>query len=164
MAGGRCCAALVLLFGASSPVHAACPIELAVYGDAEKAAEINFTPTLESATVTNTFRMVLDNDVVLDGIVMWTSGVSRPIGALMHNCPDGDVTGDELAACTLWEGVIYTTDETGAVALLPAEGKTAPKTLLLPDLGPSLRHSAAFGPNGFSRVPWDVFSLSGCQE
>ena len=32
-------------------------------------AELEFTPTPEAATVTNTFRMLLDNDVVLDGIV-----------------------------------------------------------------------------------------------
>jgi hypothetical protein len=147
-----------------SSAFAACPLELAVYGDAESAAEIDFRPTTDSATVTNSFKMVLDKGVVLDGIVMWTEGVARPHGSLMYKCPAGDVTGDELAACTVWEGVIYTADDQGNIALLPGEGKDAPKTLILPDLGASLQMSAAYGPNGFSKVPWDVFALKGCQE
>jgi NAD(P)-dependent dehydrogenase (short-subunit alcohol dehydrogenase family) len=40
---------------------------------------------------------------------------------VMHNCPEGDVTGEEIAACTVWEGVIYTLDglvnNAGIVAL-----------------------------------------------
>ncbi|WP_287086745.1 hypothetical protein [Mesorhizobium sp.] len=143
---------------------AACPLELAVYGDAESEAGIDFRPTGGSAVITNTFKMVLDHGVVLDGIVMWTEGVARPHGSLMYKCPTGDVTGDELAACTVWEGVVYSADEKGNIALLPAEGVNAPKTLIFPDLGPSLQMSSAYGANGFSKVPWDVFSLKGCQE
>ena len=143
---------------------AACPIELAVYGDSQSGSEIDFTPTGTSATVTNTFRMVLDNNVVLNGIVMWSSGEARPNGSLMYKCPEGDVTGGELAACTLWNGVIYTADDKGAIGLLPAQGVDAPKTLILPDLRPSLRHSLAYGGSGFSKVPSDVFTLKGCQE
>ncbi|TIT58055.1 MAG: hypothetical protein E5W90_37115, partial [Mesorhizobium sp.] len=82
----------------------------------------------------------------------------------MYKCPTGDVTGDELAACTVWEGVVYSADEKGNIALLPAEGVDAPKALIFPDLGPSLQMSSAYGANGFSKVPWDVFSLKGCQE
>jgi hypothetical protein len=148
----------------ASTAFAACPLELAVYGDPENTAEIDFRPTTESATVTNSFKMVLDKGVVLDGIVMWTEGVARPHGSLMYKCPTGDVTGDELAACTVWEGVIYSADDQGNIALLPAEGKDAPKKLILPDLGASLQMSAAYGANGFSKVPWDVFALKGCQE
>ena len=144
--------------------HAACPLELAVYGDAESEAGIDFRPTMNSATVTNSFKMVLDKGVMLDGIVMWTDGVARPQGSLMYKCPTGDITGDELAACTVWEGVIYGADDKGNIALLPAEGADAPKSLIFPDLGASLQMSAAYGPGGFSKVPWDVFLLKGCQE
>jgi len=115
---------------ARSAAHAACPIQLAVYGEARSGAEIDFTPTGTSATITNTFRMILDNNIVLDGIAMWTEGsAGRPHGSLMYKCPTGDVTGDELAACTVWEGVIYSSDDQGKIALLPAEGVDAPKTL-----------------------------------
>src|SRR5882757_11527679 len=118
----------LVLTAISSAAHAACPIQLAVYGEARSGAEIDFTPTGTSATITNTFRMILDNNVVLDGIAMWTEGsAGRPHGSLMYKCPTGDVTGDELAACTLWEGVIYSADDKGNIALLPAEGADAPK-------------------------------------
>jgi hypothetical protein len=160
----RCLAGLLAILFTNSAAYAACPIELAVYGDAQSGSEIDFTPTGTSAVVTNSYRMVLDNNVVLNGIVMWSSGEARPNGSLMYKCPEGDVTGGELAACTLWNGVIYTSDEKGAIGLLPAQGVDAPKTLILPDLGPSLRHSLAFGGSGFSKVPSDVFTLKGCQE
>ena len=141
-----------------------CPVELATYRDLEDAASVEFTPIGEGAAVTNTFRMLLDNDVVLDGIVMWSDGIGRPYGMLTYKCPEGDATGAEIAACTMWEGVIYTSDDSGNIELLPPEAAGAPRKLIFPDLGPSLRHSAAYGANGFSKVPWDVFRLSGCQE
>jgi hypothetical protein len=156
------CMALVPL--AASPALAACRIELAAYADMEGVAELEFTPTKDAATVSNTFRVLLDNDVVLDGVVQWSDGVARPNGMLMHKCPEGDVTGEELAACTVWQGVIYTSDDFGDIELVPAEGVAAPRKLILPDLGPSLRLSAAYGASGFSKVPWDVFALKGCQE
>jgi hypothetical protein len=159
-----CFAGLLAALFTGSAADAACPIELAVYGDTQSGSEIDFTPTGTSAVVTNSFRMILDNNVVLNGIVMWSSGEARPNGSLMYKCPEGDVTGGELAACTLWNGVIYTSDDKGAIGLLPAQGVDAPKTLILPDLGPSLRHSLAFGGSGFSKVPSDVFALKGCQE
>ena len=147
----------------TGPAVAACPVELAVYGDRGDAAGIDFRPATESATVTNAFRMNLENGVQLDGIVMWSEGVERPYGALMYKCPDGDVTGAELEACTLWQGVVYAADDTGKIDLLPKKGD-APKTLIFPDLGPSLRQSSAYGAQGFSKLPWDVFTLKGCQE
>ena len=150
----------------ATTANAACPIELAVYEDRDKATSIDFRPTLQSATVTNSFKMVLDNDTVLDGVVMWSDGVARPNGMLMHRCPEGDVTGEELDACTVWQGVIYSVDAEGNVGLLPREriGAPAPKRLIFSDLGHSLRMSAAYGLDGFSKVPWDVFEIAGCQE
>ncbi|ESZ74551.1 hypothetical protein [Mesorhizobium sp. L103C105A0] len=152
------------VLAAGYEAHAACPLALAVYGDAESEAGIDFRPTTDAVTVTNTFKIVLDKGIVLDGIVMWTSGVSRPHGSLMYKCPTGDVTGDELAACTVWHGVIYSADDKGNIALLAAEGTDAPQSLIFPDLGPSLQMSSAFGSIGFSKLPWDVFLLKGCQE
>lgn len=153
------CAAILC----AAPALAACPIELAVYGDRDEAAGIDFRPTVGMATVTNAFRMNLDNGTVLDGMVMWSEGTERPYGTLTYKCPEGDVTGDELEACTVWQGVIYATDGAGTIDLLPKTGE-APKMLIFPDLGPSLRLSTAYGEGGFTKVPWDVFALKGCQE
>jgi len=145
------------------PALAACPIELATYGATRGAAELEFTPS-GAATVSNSFRVLLGNDVVLEGIVQWSHEVARPNGMLMHQCPEGDVTGEELEVCTVWRGVIYASDDTGNIALLPAEGADAPQALVLPDLGTSLRWSSAWSPDGISTAPWDIFALKACQE
>jgi hypothetical protein len=155
----------LVLLAVTVVARAACPIELAVYREAQSGSEIDFAPTGTLAAVTNSFRLILDNDVVLDGIAMWSDGpAARPHGSLMYKCPTGDVTGEELAACTLWEGVIYSADDKGAVGLLPAEGTEAPRSLIFPDLGPSLDMSTAHGGSGFAKVPSDVFTMKGCQE
>ena len=65
----------------------------------------------------------------------------------------------------VWEGVIYAPRRQGRhCASAGSRGTAAPEMLLLPALGPSLRVSAAYGANGFSKTPWDVFALKGCQE
>ncbi|TKT82817.1 hypothetical protein [Aquamicrobium sp. LC103] len=153
-------AALTVAFASSA--FAACPIELAVYGEPEIGASVEFRPA-EAAAVTNAFRMILPKDLVADGVVMWSEGVARPNGMLMHECPEGDVTGAEIEACTAWQGVIYAVDEQGDVALLPGQGEPAPKTLIFPDLAYGLRYAAVIGEN-LEKMPWDVFTLKGCQE
>ena len=149
---------------AGASAEAACPMELAVYGDRDAVAGLDFRPTGENAVVTNSFTLVMDNSVVLDGIVMWTQEEPRPNAVVSRDCPEGDVTGEEYAACTLWQGVVYSVDDEGAVGLLPAEGEPAPAQIIFADLGPALRASRAYGEGGFSKVPFDVFQLKGCQE
>lgn len=158
--------AIAGVIGASlgiSPALAACPIELATYRDLDDTASLEFRPTGENAAVTNTFRVIIDA-TMLDGIVMWSDGVARPNGILSLKCPQGDVTGEELEACTLWQGVIYTSDDAGRIGLLPDESNPAPKTLILSDLAHALRFSPAYGKDGFVKIPGDVFTMSGCQE
>jgi len=159
-------AALLACALGAQGAQAACLQELAIYGERANSASIEFRPAPADAAVhTGEFRVIFSqNDVVLDGIVMWTEGVERPVGLIMHDCPIGDVTGQELAACTVWQGVLYAIDDSGAVGLLPHQGAPAAQRLLLPDFGSSVRHSAIFGPEGISIVPWDAFEISGCQE
>lgn len=148
----------------ASAAHAACPVELATYRDRDDRASIEFRPTGEGAVVTNTFRLLMGSDVVFDGIVMWTDGAPRSFGQVGYQCPDGDVTGAEIDACAVWEGVVYALDEQGAVALMPAEGSPAPARLLLANLGYQMHWSKAWQKTGLTDVPWDEFRLSGCQE
>jgi hypothetical protein len=154
---------LIAAMAAPVPAHAVCPIELAVYTDGDAVASVDFRPAGGAAAVTNRFRMAI-GDTVLDGIVMWSQGVARPNGMLTRNCPEGDVTGPEYEACTLWQGVIYTADGTGGIGLLPAEGAEAPPRLIFSDLAYALAaRQEGPGPR-LEALPWDVFSLSGCQE
>ena len=158
-------AASLALLSAAGVARAECALEHATYADRENRAVLQFAPTGEAAAVTNSFKLTIGDELALDGIVMWTEGVARPNGMLMHKCPDGDVTGEELIACTAWQGVIYTVDGSGTVGLLPDEGAPAPKTLVLPDLGPALSAwSSAYGESELVSVPWDVFAFKGCQK
>lgn len=145
--------------------HAACPQELSVYAEKEADAGIDFTPAGGDAVTTHTFKMHFpENSIVLQGIVMTTEEVTRPHGVIMHNCPSGDVTGEELAVCTIWEGTIYAVSDSGDAGLLPAEGQPSAKHLIFPDLASYIRNSRIFGDNGLSKLPGDIFSMSGCQE
>lgn len=149
---------------AASPALADCPIELATYRDRDEVAEIAFSPVDGRAAVTNQFQVAMDGGPLFEGVIMWTDDPERPRGMVFFNCPEGDVTGTELDACTLWEGVVYGIDEKGDVDLLPGEGKPAPHKLILADLGYNMRWAPNFRNAGLYTVPWDVFTLSGCQE
>ena len=153
----------VIMAANGLPAFAACPIELAVYREALTGAQIDFRPGA-TGIVSNSFRLLPGGDRVLDGIVMWTEEPARPLGMVTHKCPEGDLTGDEIAACSVWEGVIYSADEAGTIALLPKEGAPAPATLILSDLARGFASSPAFEGGWTAKLPWDVFSLSGCQE
>jgi hypothetical protein len=101
---------------------------------------------------------------VLDGIVIVDTEIARSQGMVMYNCPDGDVTGAELDACTIWQNVIYDLGRDGSVGLMPAEDEPAAARLLLPDFGRALGYSEIYAASGLTDAPWDVFRMSGCQE
>jgi len=155
--------ALPAVFG--SPALAACPQELAIYSESGGTASVEFTPNRgEAIAVSNKFRLLPGKDIVLDGIVMWSEDVPRPNGRLMHACPEGDVTGAEIEACTVWQGVIYAIGGDGRVDLLPAEGKDAAEQLLFPDIAWALKNAVSLAESGLPALGSDTFTLSGCQE
>lgn len=147
-----------------SPARAACPIELAVYQDRDGIAEISFEPVTESSTVTNQFRMEFAGAPAFKGMVLWTEDPSRSNGLIIHQCPEGDLTGAEIDACTVWQGPIYAVDDKGMAGLIPAEGQPAPEGLLLADFGYKIVGAAAFDLLNLDKLPWDGFRLAGCQE
>jgi hypothetical protein len=153
---------LSALLAATPAVAADCLQEQAIYGDAGGAYELRFEPVGSASAVTsNHFKIkVAKTDLVLDGIVMQSGEPVRPNGMIMNNCPEGDVTGDEIAACTVWEGVIYSIAADGKVGALPEEGRQAAAQLLLPDFGPAVRNSSIWGKA--TVAPWDVLTLKGC--
>jgi hypothetical protein len=86
----------------------------------------------------------------MDGVVMMAGEPDRPWGVIMHNCPQGDATGAEIAACTVWEGPVYAISVEGAVSWIPARGMRcgqAGERLLLPDFGAAVMQSQALQAN-----------------
>ncbi|MFC3072238.1 hypothetical protein [Shinella pollutisoli] len=159
--------ALIVLaasLAAGTACAAECRQEQAVYADRDGAYELAFEPVgSDAAATSHHFKLtVLAGGTVLDGIVMPGDDPARSNGMILHDCPEGDATGEEIAACTVWEGVIYALDGANEAGLLPGEGEAAAGRLLLSGLGPSLRYSRLWDQGKATVVPWDVFTRKGC--
>lgn len=155
----------LLLTGTASP-GLACQQAQARYSDEMQKLSMQFRQIEEANVVSsNEFQLVHNgSDAVLEGIVIWDSEGARPDAVVMHNCPEGDVTGAELENCTIWQNVIYTVASDGSIGLLPGESEPAAHSLLLPDFGRALRYSSLFGEKTDVSIPSDVFTLTGCRE
>jgi len=161
---GSLLGASVLVATLAMPCIAAaadCRIEKSTYREAETGLELVFSAASgENTPVTHGFKTMIGKQS-LDGHVMYDPEIERPIGMVLNKCPEGDVTGADLAACTVWKGIVYGIDEaTGHVDLLPPEGAAAPDALLLPGFGPAVLSSPVG--KGLEAGPWDVFSFKGC--
>ncbi|MCB1420665.1 MAG: hypothetical protein KDJ74_17320 [Notoacmeibacter sp.] len=156
---------LPVLLTTCLPASAACKQELAIYSDKAKTVSLEFRPhDGEAVTVTNRFRLVAGGKLI-DGFVQWSGAPApRPYGMLTDKCPDGDVTGEELEACTVWQGAIYAVGADGTVGLLPAQGEDAAPALVLADLAWSMSQHPAFAETKLAEPPFEAFTLSGCQE
>ncbi|RFB89540.1 hypothetical protein B5K11_20870 [Rhizobium leguminosarum bv. trifolii] len=148
----------------ASSLGAACKQERAVYVDRDGAYELRFAPlNSTSAAASNQFKIsALKTSVVMEGYVMPSEDPVRAIGILMFNCPEGDVTGADLNACTVWQGAVYGMDAKGELDNLQPEGAMAAESLVLPGLGPAIRESSAWGEGKASVAPWDVLTFKEC--
>ncbi|ENN89590.1 hypothetical protein RHSP_59808 [Rhizobium freirei PRF 81] len=148
------------------PAFAAeCAQEKAVYVDMDNAYELRFEPMGSESSVSNRFKLAVRNTaIVAEGVVMRTDDQLRADGRIMFECPEGDVTGADLRACTVWQGMVYASDLKGHIRALPAEGESAADRLFLPALGPSIRKSSLWGKGKATVAPWDVLSLKGCNQ
>lgn len=160
-ASSRAMVLLAALALSDAAMAADCLIEKATYREAETGVELVFAAASgENTPVSHGFSTEIGT-FKLNGHVMFDPEIERPIGMLMNNCPEGDVTGATIAACTVWKGIVYGIDETtGHVDLLPPEGADAPDALLLPGFGPSILSSAVG--KAMNNAPWDVFEFKGC--
>ena len=155
-----------LVFLQAGLVQAAtCTQERAIYADDKGIYELTFqTVDPESSASSHSFKMTIKGStLLLDGYVMPSEPVNRSNGVLFNNCPEGDITGDDIAACTVWQGVIYGHDR-GKIDLLPPQGANAAQEILLAGFGPALQASSAWGPKKATVAPWDVLSLKGCRS
>lgn len=146
----------------------ACPQEGAVYEQAGSSARLIFDPSVRADDgLYHRFEIVfVENDVRLQGVVLPAEGLPRPWGMVMHDCPEGDVTGEEIAACMVWEGVIYSIDDAGGVTYLQGAGVAASPaaSILMPDFGNAVTLSSAWSETLVSTAPSDLFELEGCRS
>ncbi|MBX5202356.1 hypothetical protein [Rhizobium sp. NZLR1] len=147
-----------------STLSAACKQEQAIYVDRDGAYELRFAPlNSQSAAASNQFKVsALKTPVVMEGYVMPSDDPVRAIGILMFNCPEGDATGADLNACTVWQGAVYGMDAKGEMDNLQPEGAAAAEKLVFPGLGPAIRQSSAWGEGKATLAPWDVLTFKEC--
>ncbi|RCS22510.1 hypothetical protein DUT91_18500 [Phyllobacterium salinisoli] len=164
------------MFGASLATpfsaYAACTQDRAIYGDRDEHYTLAFKRTPEGVPVTtsNEFTITQKSDgqatqtsaFKLDGVVMWTEGVARPNGMIMHNCPSGDVMGEEFEDCTVWQGVIYALKDGADADLLPKAKEPAAQALLLPDLAGSVDSFDFGAAKPAEPLSWEVFRFREC--
>lgn len=147
--------------------HAAeCRQADAIYADRDGAYELRFQPLgSQSAAASNRFTMsVASTEMIMDGYVMSSEDPDRSNGLMMFRCPEGDVTGADLDACTVWQGMVYGADATGALANLPAEDAGAAERVLFAGLGPAIRGSSIWGKGRATVAPWDLLTFKGCAK
>jgi len=141
-----------------------CAIEKAVFIEADAGTVLSFSPVGSDAAVVSHLFTITGGRLKLDGNVMYDEDSQRPAGMVTNNCPQGDATGAELRACTVWTGVPYALDKaTGHIDILGAEGSEAPDAILMPGFGPAIRHSALWEKSGLGQVPWDLYEFKECK-
>jgi hypothetical protein len=147
----------------ATPALAACPQELAIYEDSLGQALTFTPPPAAGQAAEHTFSLRI-NGQDLQGVVMWSEDPERPNGIVMDNCPEGDVTGEELEACTVWQGVTYGLTKEATAPFLGKRGSPHAEALLLPDFSRAVQ-SHTFK-NSMPSPPKadDVFKMKACQE
>ncbi len=140
----------------------ACPQELSIYEDSS-GASITFTPPTESMASEHEFTLRLGT-TELQGVVMWSKEPDRPNGIVMDQCPDGDVTGEELEKCTVWQGVIYGLTKEATAPFIGKRGTPHAESLLLPDFSRYAMEHTFKTPLAAPVKVDDVFKMKGCQE
>jgi hypothetical protein len=158
------CTLPVLGLCQQSVAAAECKQANAVYTDRDGAYELRFSAINSgAAAASNQFKLsVLKTPIVLDGYVMPSEDPVRANGILMFNCPEGDATGADLNACTIWEGSVYGMDAKGEVDNLQPENSAAADKVVFPGLGPAIRASSLWGSGKATVAPWDVLTFKEC--
>jgi hypothetical protein len=147
----------------AAPALAACPQELAIYEDSMGQVLSFSPPPPQGQAAEHAFKLSI-NGQELQGVVMWSEDPERPNGIVMDNCPNGDVTGEELEVCTVWQGVIYGLKPNADAGFLGKRGAEHAQALLLPDFSRSVQGHTFKNPMPSPPKAEDVFKLKACQE
>jgi hypothetical protein len=142
---------------------AECKQGSARYVDPESGLLLSFSSFGENVQVMHQFTIGLEGaDTQLGGFVVVEGEPLRPISIVMNKCPDGDVTGEELEACTVWKGVPYGRFSDGNIGLLPLADEVAVTQILLPDFTRSVMSDPVWEEIETINDPFEVFDFKDC--
>lgn len=167
----RLLAGMVGLWVAVLPsiAHAACPQELAVY-EADNGNLLEFSGNSNAEMGFHQIGLLLQaNDdqetpIILDAFVEKTHGLGQAEMIVRYDCPDGDIPLDDLDECTIYQSVVYGADNAGLIGELPAAGKPAAQTIVLPNFTADVWMHPAWKEISGPKRPAEIFQLSGCME
>lgn len=161
--------ALVAAFTAQAAAQEApaCTMPEAVYSDGELGYELRFRKPERwelYGMMSGVYELKLPDGRELWGYVSGNMGTSRDIGSLYFGCErpgmdDGSMSEEEIDACRVWHNNVYAMVD-GKATWVPNEGEPAAESLILADLGRTLRYSVLSSPG---EEPWDQFFLVRCE-
>jgi hypothetical protein len=160
---GRLALSFLMGLVSATPALAACPQELAIYEDGT-GQSLTFTPPPVGGQAAEHSFSIRIGGQDLQGVVMWSADPDRPNGIIMDHCPDGDVTGEELDVCTVWQGVIYALKPNADAGFLGKRGSDHAVALLLPDFSRAVQNHVFKNPLSGPPKADDVFKMKACQE
>ena len=137
-----------------------CPQALAVYGVADQRLRLEFS----GAGDLSFFLLIEGAQARFDGYVYPAEEEGGLAGVVLNGCPDGDATGEELAACTLWQGPVHTIGAEGEIGDLPAADQPAASYLRLDGLATALMERTPKLVSGLAEEQLEKLVLSACQE
>jgi hypothetical protein len=144
---------------------AECLQDHAVYTDRSGSLTLVFNSVGEAEVTDHVFEIVLyGSSEAMQGHVIESDEPALPEGMVLYNCPDGDVTGADIEACTVWQNVVYAVGDDGKIGYLPSGQRPAVLQLLLADFGRAFRFSSAWDGMSAEMIPSGIFMLHGCRE
>lgn len=152
---------LLIMMVAPALADEACVQEKAIYTGANGYI-MSFEPVgSDAAAVSNRFG-ITSGSVSLTGFVMDSEAPVRSIARIEKDCPEGDVTGDDIAACTVFEGYVYAISAEGMAGNIPRGQEKSAAHLLLSGFGPSLAVSPVGEKLKLTPPEGDLFTFKEC--
>lgn len=136
-----------------------CPQVLAAYATDDETVRLEFNGSDDMS-----FRFLIAGEDPYQGYVFEAENEPGIAGIILDDCPEGDVTGAELEACTVWRGHVRGVDDDGGIAELAAFDDPAVGQLYLEGLAAALTKRM---PDAADRLPLEQIerlNLVACQE
>jgi hypothetical protein len=141
-------------------VGRSCPQALAVYSSENGQVSVEFSGAGDLG-----FSVLIEgHGRPFEGHVYPGEDEGVTEGVVLDDCPDGDATGDEIAACTVWQGRMRTVGTDGSEGDFPLTNGPAAAGLAFPGLGGSIteRMPGLIADRSLEDV--ETLSLSACLE
>jgi len=136
-----------------------CPQALAAYSSKDQSVSVEFSGAADLSFV----MLIAGVDRRYEGYV-YPGEDDNTIGVVLDNCPDGDATGDEIAACTVWQGSMQRVEQDGTEGVFALVNGPAAPALVFPGLVQSISERMPDLVDDPSATEIETLTLSACME